>query len=139
MSLWAGLQKHLHAVDLEDADIADLALGRGSIEEKEKSISLLFAAKIWTKGGAGKDAEQGICPACEQHFEIEPYHAVVERRADDSRATAKCCARNAIDGSRINYYPKKTLFSCICGKKVVTLRPQSDFFNSTINNSSLKI
>ena len=50
------LQKHLHAVDLEDTDIADLALGMGSIEEKEKSISLLFAAKIWTKGGAGKDA-----------------------------------------------------------------------------------
>ena len=76
------LQKHLHAVDLEDTDIADLALGMGSIEEKEnsckpkteaacglcwgeaefgnvvdveKSISLLFAAKIWTKGGAGKD------------------------------------------------------------------------------------
>ena len=49
-------QKHLHAVDLEDTDIAALALGMGSIEEKEKSISLLFAAKIWTKGGAGKDA-----------------------------------------------------------------------------------
>ena len=50
------LQKHLHAVDLEDTDIADLALGMGSIEEKVKSISLLFVAKIWTKGGAGKDA-----------------------------------------------------------------------------------
>lgn len=53
------------------------------------------------------ERQQGICPACEQHFEIEPYHAVVERRTDDSRATAKCCARNAIDGSRIKYYPKK--------------------------------
>ena len=28
----------------------------GRVVDVEKSISLLFAAKIWTKGGAGKDA-----------------------------------------------------------------------------------
>ena len=56
-SFFLYLQKHLHAVDLEDADIAALALGMGSIEEKEKSISLLFAAKIWTNRGSRKDAD----------------------------------------------------------------------------------
>ena len=35
-SFFLYLQKHLHAVDLEDADIAALALGIGSIEEKDK-------------------------------------------------------------------------------------------------------
>ena len=83
------LQKYLHAVDLEDTDIADLALGRGKIEEKEKSISLLFVAKIWTKGGAGKDAGE-VAVSWERPQKIISFLAYKVLFSVESDGTLSC-------------------------------------------------